>query len=70
MSKIILDCIEDDCTFQTQEVEHKLAIQLLTLYVNTQHAKAAGTGDSKQSAQTERVKKTHTYIHRDTLEQE
>ena len=65
MSKIKLDCIQDGCTFQTQEVENELAIQLLTLHVNTQHA-----GGDKQNAQAERVKRPILTFTGTSLEQE
>ena len=65
MSKIKLNCIQDGCTFQTQEVENELAIQLLTLHVNTQHA-----GGDKQNAQAERVKRPILTFTGTSLEQE
>ena len=65
MSKIKLDCIQDGCTFQTQEVENELAIQLLTLHVSTQHA-----GGEKQNAQAERVKRPILTFTGTSLEQE
>ena len=70
MSKIKLNCIQDSCSFQTQEVEHELAIQLLTLHVNTQHVQATGTEDNRQSAQAERVKRPILTFTGTTLEQE
>ena len=49
---IVLDCIEDGCTFQTQEVEQEVALQLLTLHVNTQHTAAgAAKGGAQQATQ-------------------
>ena len=51
---IVLDCIEDGCTFQTQEVEQEVALQLLTLHVNTQYTAAgAAVGGRQQAAQGE-----------------
>ena len=43
MTKKKLNCIEEDCGYQTQEGEQDLALQLLTLHVNTQYAEAATT---------------------------
>ena len=67
---IRLNCIEDNCKFQTQEVEQELAIQLLTLHMNTQHVHTAGNEDNKQSAQAERVKRPILTFTGTILEQE
>ena len=68
---IVLDCIEDSCTFQTQEVEQELVLQLLTLHVNTQHTAAgAAVGGRQQAAQAEQVKRPLLTFMGPTLEQE
>ena len=66
---IVLDCIEDSCTFQTQEVEQELALQLLILHVNTQHTAAgAAVGGRQQATQAEHVKRPLLMFMGPTLE--
>ena len=70
MAVIKLDCIEEDCGYQTQEVEQDLALQLLTLHVKTQHTQAAVAEGRQHTAQAERVKRPVLTFTGATLEQE
>ena len=65
-----LNCIEPDCEFQTQEVEQDLAVQLLTLHVNTRHTQAVASGGRQHATQAERVKRPALTFTGTTLEQE
>ena len=64
---IVLGCIEASCTFQTQEVEQDLALQLLTLHVSTQHT-AAAVGGRQQTTQAEHIKRPILMFTGPTLE--
>ena len=70
MTKKKLNCIEEDCGYQTQEVEQDLALQLLTLHVNTQYAQAATAEGRQHTAQAERIKRPVLTFTGTTLEQE